>query len=91
MISNSLIRSLFCGGGGGAFCGAFGGAGGGVAYDPAQLKEIAIGAASKVEAQMDEFKFNLALEEIWTVVRRANKYIDENIFKKYLQNNQIEV
>ena len=41
------------------------------------LKDIAVGAASKVEAQMDKFAFNLALEEIWTLVRRANKYVDE--------------
>jgi methionyl-tRNA synthetase len=26
---------------------------------------------------MDEFQFNLALEEIWVLIRRANKYIDE--------------
>lgn len=42
------------------------------------LKQIATGAASKVEAHMDKFEFNLALEEIWVAVRRANKYIDEN-------------
>ncbi|MGN0711525.1 MAG: methionine--tRNA ligase [Anaerovoracaceae bacterium] len=42
------------------------------------LKEIAVGAASKVEAHMDKFQFNLALDEIWAIVRRANKYIDEN-------------
>lgn len=41
------------------------------------LKAIAIGAAAKVEEQMDKFAFNMALEEIWIVVRRANKYIDE--------------
>lgn len=41
------------------------------------LKAIATGAATKVEAQMDKFAFNMALEEIWIVVRRANKYIDE--------------
>ena len=41
------------------------------------LKAIATGAASKVEAQMDKFAFNMALEEIWVLVRRANKYIDE--------------
>ena len=41
------------------------------------LKAIATGAASKVEAQMDKFAFHLALEEIWILVRRANKYIDE--------------
>ena len=41
------------------------------------LKAIATGAAAKVEAQMDKFAFNMALEEIWILVRRANKYIDE--------------
>ncbi len=41
------------------------------------LKNIAIGAASKVSEEMDKFAFNMALERIWTVVRRANKYIDE--------------
>jgi len=50
----------------------------GIDYD-AQLKEIAVGAAGKVEAQMNEFKFNMALEEIWVLVRRANKYIDETM------------
>ena len=43
------------------------------------LKAIAIGAASKVEGNMDKFAFNMALEDIWTVVRRANKYIDETM------------
>ena len=43
----------------------------------ADLKAIAVGAADKVEAMMDEFRFNMALEEIWVLVRRANKYIDE--------------
>ena len=41
------------------------------------LKAIATGAAAKVEAQMDKFAFNMALEEICILVRRANKYIDE--------------
>ena len=41
------------------------------------LKAVAVGAAAKVEAQMDKFAFNMALEEIWILVRRANKYIDE--------------
>lgn len=43
------------------------------------LKEIAIGAAAKVEANMDKFAFSQALEEIWIVVRRTNKYIDETM------------
>lgn len=41
------------------------------------LKEIAVGAGAKVDAAMDKFAFNQALEEIWVLVRRANKYIDE--------------
>ena len=43
------------------------------------LKAVATGAAAKVEASMDKFAFNMALEDIWTVVRRANKYIDETM------------
>ena len=42
-----------------------------------ELKEIATGAAAKVEEEMDKFRFNYVLEEIWVLVRRANKYIDE--------------
>ena len=42
-----------------------------------ELISLATGAAAKVGEKMDEFQFNLALEEIWVVIRRANKYIDE--------------
>ena len=42
-----------------------------------ELKDIAISAANKVEGQMDKFAFNMALEEIWILIRRANKYVDE--------------
>lgn len=42
-----------------------------------ELKALALAAAGKVEAHMDKFSFSLALEEIWTVIRRTNKYIDE--------------
>lgn len=45
----------------------------------ADLKAIATGAAAKVEAYMDKFSFSQALEEIWIVVRRTNKYIDETM------------
>ncbi len=45
----------------------------------AALKAVALGAAAKVEAYMDQFSFSQALEEIWVVVRRTNKYIDETI------------
>ena len=45
----------------------------------ADLKAVALGAAAKVEAHMDKFSFSQALEEIWVVIRRTNKYIDETM------------
>jgi methionyl-tRNA synthetase len=45
----------------------------------AELKSLAVSVAGKVEAHMDEFAFNRALEEIWTLIRRSNKYIDETM------------
>ncbi len=41
------------------------------------LKEMALGTAARVEEQMDHFAFNMALEEIWKLIRRTNKYVDE--------------
>ncbi|MBU5255477.1 methionine--tRNA ligase [Tissierella praeacuta] len=43
----------------------------------ASLKEIGIKAASKVEEYMDKLNFSNALEEIWKLIRRTNKYVDE--------------
>ena len=43
------------------------------------LRKIALAVAPKVEAHMEKFQFNLALEDIWVLVRRANKYIDEKM------------
>jgi methionyl-tRNA synthetase len=42
-----------------------------------ELAALATGIAEKVEAHMDRFAFNHALAEIWTLVQRSNKYIDE--------------
>ena len=42
-----------------------------------ELIGLATSTADKVSAKMDEFQFNMALEEIWILIRRANKYIDE--------------
>ena len=42
-----------------------------------ELIGLATSVASRVEEKMNEFQFNLALEEIWVLIRRANKYIDE--------------
>ena len=43
-----------------------------------ELRKMGVSVADKVEAQMEKFAFNRALEEIFVFVRRANKYIDEN-------------
>ena len=43
----------------------------------AELKELAVSIRDKASARMDKFEFNLALDDIWTLVRRTNKYIDE--------------
>lgn len=42
-----------------------------------ELKALAAGTAAKVERLMDTFAFHAALEEIWVLIRRTNKYIDE--------------
>jgi methionyl-tRNA synthetase len=43
----------------------------------AELKALAVSCRDKVSAHMDKFEFNIALDSIWTVIRRTNKYIDE--------------
>lgn len=43
----------------------------------AELKTLASNCYAKVDKHMDKFSFSLALEEIWTLIRRTNKYIDE--------------
>ncbi len=58
----------------------------GVILEPAQpgdfddsLKEVAVNVAAKVEAEMNKYNYSNALEEIWVLVRRTNKYIDETM------------
>lgn len=43
------------------------------------LKEVGIKVAEKVEKLMDKLNFSGALEEIWKLIRRTNKYIDETM------------
>ena len=43
----------------------------------AELKAVATSVSAKVENHMNKFGFSLALEEIWILIRRTNKYIDE--------------
>ena len=42
-----------------------------------ELIALATSTADRVSEKMDQFQFNMALEEIWVLIRRANKYIDE--------------
>ncbi len=45
----------------------------------ADLQRVATAALAKVDDCMDELNYSGALEEIWQVVRRTNKYIDETM------------
>lgn len=42
-----------------------------------ELKNMALELPGRVDAFLDKVQFNGALEEIWKVINRANKYIDE--------------
>ena len=42
------------------------------------LTSLASGLRGRYEEQMEKFQFQNALEEIFKVIQRANKYIDEN-------------
>jgi methionyl-tRNA synthetase len=42
-----------------------------------ELKEMAEALPAKVDNYLDKIQFNAALEEIWKLINRANKYIDE--------------
>ena len=43
------------------------------------LISMASGISEKVQAHMENFKFSNALSEIWKLISRANKYIDETM------------
>ncbi|MCD8029196.1 MAG: methionine--tRNA ligase [Erysipelotrichaceae bacterium] len=42
-----------------------------------ELKEVALAMPGKVQGLMDEFKAAKSLDEIWVLLRRTNKYIDD--------------
>lgn len=43
------------------------------------LKDLATNTIVEVEKNMDKLAFSMALESIWQLVRRTNKYIDETM------------
>ena len=50
----------------------------GNAFDE-EVKTVIKEAITKAEANMEKLFFNNALEDIWTIIRRLNKYIDETM------------
>ncbi len=59
-----------------------------------ELKEVCVGAYKKVCDKMQDFKVADALEEVFAVFRRANKYIDETmpwaLSKDQTKKNRLE-
>ncbi|WDV45984.1 methionine--tRNA ligase [Clostridiaceae bacterium M8S5] len=47
-------------------------------YDD-ELKDLAVSTPNIVEKNMDEFNFSVALENVWKLISRTNKYIDETM------------
>jgi methionyl-tRNA synthetase len=43
-----------------------------------ELRELALATPVRVMELMDKLQLSSALEELWALIRRANKYIDEN-------------
>ncbi|MFR9296876.1 MAG: methionine--tRNA ligase, partial [Aedoeadaptatus pacaensis] len=43
-----------------------------------ELKELAVGVWAELEKEMETYQFSTALEAVWKLVRRSNKYVDEN-------------
>lgn len=43
------------------------------------LKKTALETTAKVQAQMDKLRLSDAMDEIWKLISRANKYIDETM------------
>jgi len=44
-----------------------------------ELKSLALSTYKKVDEYMETFNFSNALEEIWKLIRRTNKYVDETM------------
>jgi methionyl-tRNA synthetase len=43
-----------------------------------ELRELALATPARIMKLMDNLQLSNALEELWVLIRRANKYIDEN-------------
>ncbi len=58
------------------------------------LKKVVLETEAKVSAKMDELRVCDALDELWTLFRRSNKYIDEtepwNLIKDETKKDRLE-
>ncbi|MBQ3147224.1 MAG: methionine--tRNA ligase [Oscillospiraceae bacterium] len=55
-----------------------------------ELKAVALAMPGKVEAKMNELKVADAIDEIFTLLRRANKYIDETAPWALAKNEELK-
>ena len=55
-----------------------------------ELANLAKETAVKVDEQMNKYEFNSALEAIWQLIRRGNKYIDETAPWQLAKDNKPE-
>lgn len=44
-----------------------------------ELHELCVSTAGRMEALLEDYNFSMALDEIWKIVRRSNKYVDETM------------
>lgn len=42
-----------------------------------ELKDLAVSTVDEVEKAMEHYHFSVALEAVWKLIRRTNKYVDE--------------
>ena len=55
-----------------------------------EIEDFAMNQIKKVEEEMDKYRVSQALQEIWKLISRANKYIDETMPWILAKNEELE-
>ncbi len=55
-----------------------------------EIEDFAMNQIKKVEEEMDKYRVSQALQEIWKLISRANKYIDETMPWVLAKNEELE-
>lgn len=55
-----------------------------------EIEDFAMNEIKKVEEEMDKYRVSQALQEIWKLISRANKYIDETMPWILAKNEELE-